>query len=106
MNFELAATDAGQSRNPQSGLEKAPGSVCRPAPFAARIEVSLWVATDFELLITYRVTSEAAVTYAEVAQWGEAPAEPRHTPGVSGAGGASPHQGTGRSVTRHVHLKT
>jgi protein-S-isoprenylcysteine O-methyltransferase Ste14 len=43
MKFEMAATDASQSRNTQARRQTAPGSISRPAPFAARLEVEPWM---------------------------------------------------------------
>jgi hypothetical protein len=58
MKFEMAATDAGQSRNPQAGLETAPGNVSRLAPFAARLEVRPWVSTECEVPLSPRLGIE------------------------------------------------
>jgi hypothetical protein len=52
MKFALAATDARQSRNPQAAPETAPGTVSRPAPFAARLEVTPWFINAFDVLPT------------------------------------------------------
>ncbi|MCI0536086.1 MAG: hypothetical protein L0Z50_12750 [Verrucomicrobiales bacterium] len=52
MKFEMAATDASQNQPMQAGSEAAPGSVSRPAPVAAKLEVTAWFVTDFELPIT------------------------------------------------------
>jgi len=48
---ELAATDASQGGHSQAGPEAAPGSASGPAPFAARLEVTLWVITEFQLCL-------------------------------------------------------
>jgi len=50
MKFEMAAIDASQGGHSQAGAE-APRSASGPAPFAARLEVTLWVITEFELCI-------------------------------------------------------
>ncbi len=51
MNSELAAIDASQSRAPQAGLNSAPGSVCRSAPFVADHELVRWMVSEFNVPI-------------------------------------------------------
>ena len=51
MNFDMAATDASQSRPAQAGWEAAPRNVSRLAPFAATLEVTPWIITRFEVVL-------------------------------------------------------
>lgn len=49
MKFEMAAADASQSRDLPAGLKAAPGGVFRLAPAAARLEVTGWAFTEFNI---------------------------------------------------------
>ena len=60
MKFELAATNASQSRNPQAGALRAPTSLCRPAPFAASLEVEPWMFSEFNVPIESPVPAPPA----------------------------------------------
>jgi len=51
MKFEPAATDVSQNWNPQAGAEARPGHASRPAPFAARLELSRWTVSEFHVPI-------------------------------------------------------
>ena len=52
MKFETAAIDEGQVRDPKRDPATGPGSGHRPAPLAARLEVTPWLASEFEVAVT------------------------------------------------------
>jgi len=60
VKFELAATDASQSRNPQADAEAGPGHGSRPAPFAASLELSRWTVSEFHVPIELHDATEAS----------------------------------------------
>jgi hypothetical protein len=49
MKFELTATDARHGREPQPGPAADPGSGRRPAPVTARLQVTPWIASGFDV---------------------------------------------------------
>ena len=54
MDTILAATDAGRTGQPQPGQEDVPGNHSRPAPIAARLEISPWVVIRFGTALVAR----------------------------------------------------
>src|SRR5207247_5678839 len=61
MKFEMAATDASQNRQPQPGAAAYPRNSRRPAPIAARLEVTLWIASVFDVTVTVAQASRLRV---------------------------------------------
>jgi len=61
MKFEMAATDAGQSPNPHHREQMTPRNVPGLAPFAARLEVTPWITTEFEVTIKVAQASRLRV---------------------------------------------